>query len=209
MRGIPVFFCFCGPTGCGKTTLTKKLIQSDPSLFLSVSTTTRSPRAGELDGREYFFVTRDEFLNRVKTGRFVEFAEVSGELYGTERTNFERCTERGADLLLDIDYQGASALREEFGQQVCNVFVFPPSFSVLEERLRSRAGSDSPERIANRLEIAEREIAELTTPGFSDYFLVNDTVESSLSGAQAIVRAERMRFNRFPLEVIQQFTHKG
>lgn len=209
MRGTPVFFCFCGPTGCGKTTLTKRLVQSDPSLFLSVSTTTRPPRAGELDGREYNFVTRDEFLSRVKNGQFVEFAEVSGQLYGTERTNFERCLERGADLLLDIDYQGASALREEFGSQVCNIFVFPPSFAVLEQRLHSRAGNDSPERIAHRLEIAEREIAELTTPGFSDYFLVNDTVESSVGGAQAIIRAERMRFNRIPLEFIQQFTHKG
>ena len=95
MQRTPIFFCFCGPTGCGKTTLTKRLVQSDQSVFLSVSTTTRPPRAGEVDGREYFFVTRDEFLSRVKQGRFIEHAEVSGQLYGTERMNFERCAERG------------------------------------------------------------------------------------------------------------------
>lgn len=202
----PIFFCFCGPTGCGKTTITKRLLGLDPSLQLSISTTTRPPRVGEVDGREYYFVDREEFESRVSKNCFVEHADVSGHRYGTERINFERCATTKTDLLLDIEYQGADILRREYGAQVVVIFVFPPSFRSLEERVISRHEKDSPERIAARMVLAKKEIEVLSSAGFSDYLLVNDFLDSTLERALAIIRAEQMRLSRFPAEVVRELT---
>ena len=183
------------PSGAGKTTLIRKLV-TDPTLgagtlHFSVSHTTRSPRADEVHGREYYFVSRDEFLALREADGFLENAEVHGHLYGTSRHEVEPRLAAGVDILLDIDVQGARQVRSRI-PEVVKIFVFPPSREVLEARLRSRA-SDSPESVVRRLAVAHREMAEF---GEYDYAIINDGLDAAADELRAILVARRASRDR-------------
>ena len=165
-------------------------------LEYSVSATTRGRRPHEVDGRDYFFLDRDEFLRRIEGGDFVEWAEVHGELYGTLRGETERWLKAGKNVLLDIDVQGGRAVRKAYPDGVF-IFLLPPSLSSLEERLRGR-GTDSDERIRLRLDNALREIKLVSEYG---YAVVNDDLSSALRRVSSIIRAETCRASRrLPME---------
>jgi guanylate kinase len=176
------------PSGAGKSTLVKRLMAAVPSLTFSVSYTTRPPRAGEKHGRDYFFVSRRRFRRMVAGGKFVEWAEVFGHLYGTSRKQIRAAQKGGQDVLLDIDVQGHRQVRRKLPEAV-SVFVLPPSFQELERRLRHRR-SDPPEVIAQRLETARQEIAHW--PEY-DYLVVNDRLRTATRALQAVAEAARFR----------------
>jgi guanylate kinase len=176
------------PSGSGKSTLVRRLIASLPDLAFSVSHTTRPPREGEKDGREYFFVTRKRFERMIAAGDFVEWAEVFGHLYGTSQGQIERTLKAGRDVLLDIDVQGHKQIRKRLPEAL-SVFVMPPSFRELKRRLTERH-SDSPQVIEKRLAAARQEISYW--PDY-DYLVVNDRLSLATQALRAIVRAGRFR----------------
>ncbi len=182
-----------GPGGAGKTTLCEKLsAMSGGRLALSISCTTRAPRGSEVDGRHYFFVSREEFERGIAAGNFAEHAEVAGNYYGTPRPFIEQQLAAGHDVLLDIDVQGGDSVRRMYGARVVSVFVLPPSRRILEERLRGR-GTDSAERVRARMELAEREIVRA---GDYDYLVINGRQEEAIAEIDAIRRAEHARLTR-------------
>ena len=176
------------PSGAGKSTLVARLLASSPGLAFSVSHTTRPPRAGEKNGREYFFVSEPEFRSMITRDEFVEWADVFGHLYGTSRRELEAAEAVGADILLDIDVQGHRQIKERLPETV-SVFILPPSFAELERRLRRRH-SDAPDDIARRLDAARREITHW--PEY-DYLVVNDRLSDASQALKAVVRAARLR----------------
>lgn len=181
-------FVVAAPSGAGKSTLVNALLEREPDISLSISHTTRPPRVGEQYGRHYFFVERADFEREIADGIFLEHAEVHGNLYGTSRTVVEEKLTVGADVLLEIDWQGARQVRQ--GKPDCvSVFILPPSRGELERRLRGR-GSDAPEVIERRLFNSREEIAHAHE---FDYIIVNDRFEDALADLQAIVRAVRQR----------------
>jgi len=185
------------PSGAGKTTLTRKLEDKFPELEFSVSHTTRPPRANEVDGRDYHFVTRAEFEAKVVDGAFLEWAEVHGNLYGTSVLEVDRA--RGKDscrgMIFDIDYQGARQIRAKV-PDVVGIFILPPSMAELERRLRGRA-SETEEVVRRRFDVAKREIEHY---GFFDYLVVNDSLDHAFDELQGIILAERARrVRRAPL----------
>jgi guanylate kinase len=186
-----MIFIVSAPSGAGKTTLVRKLLESVPDLTLSVSCTTREPRQGEVNGRDYHFVSPSRFLAMRRRDAFAEWAEVHGSLYGTPRRPLERAVRRGCDVLLDIDVQGASQLRRCYEGAV-SIFVLPPSWKELRKRLTQR-GTDPREEIRIRLENARRELRELLK---YDYFILNRDIRESLQSLAAIVRAERLKVLR-------------
>jgi len=184
-------FIISAPSGSGKSTLTEGLIRAVRNLRFSVSYTTRSPRGQENDGEAYFFISREEFEQRVLLGEFLEYAEVFGNYYGTHISELEKADRDGYDLVLDIDVQGARQLKEKIPSAV-SIFVLAPSRQVLEERLRSR-GQDSDEVIQRRLREAAEEIRNYFR---YDYVLVNQEVAASIDTLVAIVKATRSRRDR-------------
>ncbi|KAJ2159888.1 guanylate kinase [Coemansia sp. RSA 552] len=174
MRPIVVF----GPSGTGKSTLLKRLFAAYPNDFgFSVSNTTRSPRAGEVDGRDYHFLTREQFLQAVKDGEFIEHAEFSGNMYGTTVRAVKAVAEAGKTCILDIDVQGVKSVKAtDLGARF--VFVAPPSEAELEKRLRSR-GTDDESSIIKRLAAAKRELEYGNQPGSCDIKIVNDDLEKA------------------------------
>jgi guanylate kinase len=180
-----------GPSGAGKSSFVKELLRRYPALEYSVSATTRARRPHEVDGKDYFYLTREEFRRRVDAGEFVEWAEVHGEWYGTLRSQTDRTLADGKNVLLDIDVQGGQAVRRIYADAVL-IFVLPPSLADLEERLRGR-GTDSDDRIRLRLENAKREIALAHE---YDYAIVNDDLEAATRKVAAIVEAETCRASR-------------
>ncbi len=189
-------FIISAPSGSGKSTLTRELLRRVPGLRFSVSYTTRPPRGQEQDGQDYFFISRAEFEDRLARGEFLEHAEVFGHYYGTHTSELERAAEAGADLVLDIDVQGARQLKQKIPGAV-SVFILAPSRRVLEERLRARS-QDSDEVIARRLRDAAEEIRNYS---LYDYVLVNREVASSVETLVAIVRATRSRRDRMENEI--------
>jgi guanylate kinase len=183
-RGIP--FVVSAPSGTGKTTVCRALVERDPMLRFSVSHTTRRPRPGERDGVEYFFVDRARFRELVAAGFFLEHAEYAGNLYGTSHAAIDGPLAEGFDLLLEIEVQGAAQIRER-RPDARFVFLLPPSREEVERRLRAR-GQDDGDAIARRLAILQRELEAVH--GF-DYVVVNDDLETCVRGVQAIVAAER------------------
>ena len=179
------------PSGAGKTTLVSGLLERDARVRLSVSYTTRAPREGEVDGRHYHFVDIDTFRNMRDRGEFLEWAEVHGNYYGTSKAWIREQIASGADLLLEIDWQGAQQVRKAFPEAV-GVFVLPPSFEVLEQRLRGR-GTDSDDVISRRLLGARGEMRHV---GEFDYVILNDVLEDAVGDLVAIVRASRLRYSR-------------
>ena len=182
-------FIVAAPSGAGKSTLVNALLQQEPAIKLSISTTTRQPRPGEVDGREYHFTSADDFVARADAGEFLEWAEVHGNYYGTSRLVVEDVMKAGTDVLLEIDWQGARQVRKQFPSTV-GIFIVPPSIAALEERLHKR-GQDEPHVITKRLLAAGGEIAH--APDF-DYVIINDEFNVALSEMSAIVKATRARF---------------
>ncbi len=181
-------FIVSAPSGSGKSTLVGQLMQIVPRMRFSVSYTTRQPRGAEVDGKEYYFISRDQFQARVARDEFLEWEEVFGNLYGTHESELQRAESDGVDLILDIDVKGARQLKERLPGAV-SIFILPPSKQVLEQRLRSRS-QDSEEVIQRRLAEAKEEIRNYSQ---YDYVLVNREVRASVDNLVAIVSANRSR----------------
>ena len=164
----------CAPSGAGKSTLVRKLVEEFPELTFSVSCTTRAPRAGELDGRDYNFISKKKFNELKEQGGFAEYAEVHGHHYGTLLAPMDEALKKGLDLLFEIDIQGARQLKRNFPHG-CYVFIFPPSFKTLRDRLIGR-GTDSPETIARRLKTAAGEIKQAD---IFNIWIINDQLEQA------------------------------
>jgi guanylate kinase len=177
------------PSGAGKSSLVHALLHKDPSIRLSVSFTTRAPRPGEVDGREYNFTTIEAFEKKIAAGEFLEYAHVHGNYYGTSRVWIEEQLAKGCDVLLEIDWQGAEQVRKMFPEEVVDIFILPPSMKALEERLHGR-GTDSEEVIAKRLAGAHAEMVH--APEFA-YIVVNDKFETALEEILSITRSSRLR----------------
>jgi guanylate kinase len=196
-------YIVAAPSGAGKTSLVRALLEADSAVRLSISCTTRAPRPGEAQGRDYHFVTVPEFEAMRERGDFLESAAVHGNLYGTSGVWVADRLAAGEDILLEIDWQGAAQVRK-LRPEAIGVFVLPPSLAALEQRLRSR-GSDSDEVIARRLAAACHEIAHLAE---FDYVIINDVFEQAVRDLVGIVRAERLRLEqqlRRHRDLIRQF----
>lgn len=192
-RGLLIILS--SPSGAGKSTLAKRLMAWDSDIRFSVSATTRPPRSGEEHGKDYFFLSRDEFEAMVAKGDMLEHAKVFGNLYGSPRFPVQNAIENGRDVLFDIDWQGGqqiagSALKDS----VVSIFILPPSIAVLEQRLNSR-GQDSVEVIADRMAKSRDEISHYAE---YDYVLINDDLETTWENLRAILTAERLNRNRQP-----------
>lgn len=181
-------FIISAPSGSGKSTLVSRLLQRDTRLRFSVSYTTRKPRGREKPGESYIYIGRDDFENRIESGEFLEYAEVFGNYYGTNRKVLEQAEQEGKDVVLDIDVQGARQLKDKIPNAV-SIFVLAPSRDILEQRLQARS-EDSPETIQRRLRDAAEEIRNYKQ---YDYVLVNYRVEESVDVLAAIVKAERVK----------------
>jgi len=177
------------PSGAGKTSLAKALLANDDNLGLSISVTTRPPRDGEEDGKDYYFVSQDEFERRRDNGELLEWAVVFGNSYGTPRNAVETMINAGQDIVFDVDWQGARQLTAQNLPSLVKVFILPPSAEVLEERLRKRA-LDSMEVIAGRM---QRAAAEISHWNEYNYTIINDDFDQSLKTLEAILLAERHR----------------
>ena len=184
-------FIVAAPSGAGKTTLVGRLLKDDPQVMHSISFTTRAPRGGEQDGREYQFIDVQRFLAMRERGEFAEWAEVHGNFYGTSRGWLEQRMQEGCDMLLEIDWQGAQQMRRQFPEAV-SIFVMPPSIAELERRLRGR-GSDSADVIARRVAGAYGEMRHVDE---FDFVIINNDLDVALGELKAAVRASRLRFPR-------------
>jgi guanylate kinase len=182
-------FMVVAPSGAGKSTLVNALLAQEPTIKLSISYTTRAPRPGEQDGREYHFTSVEDFLARRETNEFLESAEVHGNYYGTSRVLINEQMRAGTDVLLEIDWQGAQQVRKQFPDAV-GIFILPPSIAALEERLTKR-GQDDHQVIMRRTLAAGGEIAH--APEF-EYVIINQEIATALSELTAIVKAARCRF---------------
>jgi len=187
-RGRGLLFIVSAPSGTGKTTLVEHLVEAVPGLRRSRSYTSRPAREGERDGVDYNFISRDRFEAMVSVGEFLEWADMFGNLYGTSAPDTERVLEAGHDVVLVIDVQGARKVRRH-GVHAVGIFVMPPSFKVLERRLRGRS-KDSEEQIRRRLDVARHEVSAFTE---YDYVVVNDDVAPAVEMLKSIVLAERAR----------------
>ncbi len=184
-------FIVAAPSGAGKTTLVGRLLKDDPQVMHSISFTTRAPRGGEENGREYQFVDVQQFLAMRERGEFAEWAEVHDNFYGTSRVWLEQRMQEGCDMLLEIDWQGAQQMRRQFPEAV-SIFVLPPSIAELERRLRGR-GSDSEDVIARRIAGAYGEMRHVDE---FDFVIINNDLDVALGELKAAVRASRLRFSR-------------
>lgn len=184
-------FIVSAPSGTGKTSLVNALLRSNQQIDLSVSYTTRAPRPGETEGKEYHFVNRETFLNMAKHGDFLESAEVYGNLYGTSQSWIETETSSGRDILLEIDWQGAAQVRRKFPDCI-TIFILPPSLQALENRLKAR-NQDSPTVIATRLQAAREDITHVVE---FDYVIINDKLDQALQQLCAVVTAAGLRRTR-------------
>ncbi len=180
-------FVVVAPSGAGKTTLVGALLEKNPNLRLSISYTTRAPRQGEVDGREYHFVSREKFEQMIGAGDFLEHANVYGNYYGTSKRWIENELSGDHDVLLEIDFQGARQLRALFPHMV-GIFILPPSLAELRKRLESR-GKDSPQAIERRMASAREEISHVLE---FEYIIVNESFETALADLIAVVRAARV-----------------
>lgn len=199
-RGLLIILS--SPSGAGKSTLARRLREWDPSIRFSVSATTRPPRPGEVNGREYHFVSEDEFEAMVARGEMLEHARVFGHSYGSPIGPVRAAIESGQDVLFDIDWQGGQQIRNsELGAYVLSIFLLPPSIAELERRLRSR-GQDSEEVIERRMQRSKDEISHW--PEY-DFVLVNDDLDATATKLETIVSAERLRLSQQPdlVEVVR------
>ena len=197
-RAAGNLFVVAAPSGAGKTSLTRALLEREPGIRLSVSYTTRPPRPGESDGVDYRFVTPEAFQALKDAGEFLEHAYVHGNWYATSATWLKQQVDAGQDVLLEIDWQGAAQVRRLIPESV-HIFILPPSLASLEERLRRR-GQDDPETIARRLNAAREEVRHCDE---FDYVIINQDFASAVDDLSAIVRASRLR------GALQRIRYKG
>jgi len=184
---ISVLYIVSAPSGAGKTSLVKALLKADPAIHLSISYTTRAPRPGETDGRDYHFVDRERFQTMLADGEFLEHAEVYGNFYGTSKGRIAHDLHTGHDVLLEIDWQGATQVKRHF-PEAASIFILPPSFNALRTRLKGR-GQDSDEIIERRLAAAADDVSHA---GAFDYIIVNDDFDHALADLVAITRSIRL-----------------
>jgi guanylate kinase len=189
-------FVVSAPSGAGKTTLVERLVQTTPGLRMSRSYTSRPARPGEADGVDYHFVSRERFEAMIAGDQFLEWAEIFGNLYGTSTVDTERTLHEGADLVLVIDVQGARQVRRQ-RLPVVSVFVLPPSFDALQQRLRGRS-KDSDDQIRRRLDVAREEVNAVKE---YEYVVVNDEIDACVERIRAIVLAERARRDTMDADV--------
>ncbi|WP_309664996.1 guanylate kinase [Tabrizicola sp.] len=182
------------PSGAGKSTLSRMLMTWDPTMRFSVSATTRPPRPGEEEGREYYFRNRADFETMVEDGEMLEHAEVFGNLYGSPRAPVEVAMKAGRDTVFDIDWQGGQQIKQAMRDDVVSVFILPPSIAELERRLESR-GQDSPDVIAGRMAKSRDEISHWAE---YDYVLVNDDLDATFEALKIILQGQRLRRDRQP-----------
>lgn len=188
MSGKGLLVVLSGPSGAGKDTVLKSLMQKEPGVRLSVSATTRAPREGEEDGKDYFFLSRPRFEELVENGKMLEHAEYCGNFYGTPSEPIEAWQAEGCDVILEIEVQGGAQIKTKRPDCV-SIFILPPSLEVLEKRLRRR-GTDAEEAIQKRLAAAKSEIAQAM---HYDYVVVNDDLESAVEQVAEILRTEKLK----------------
>ncbi|MFT6557772.1 MAG: guanylate kinase [Sneathiella sp.] len=180
------------PSGAGKTTISRSLLEEDDDLSMSVSATTRAPRPGEVEGKDYYFMQPVDFNLLINRDELLEHAKVFDHYYGTPKKAVEEALKAGKDILFDIDWQGTQQLAQKAGDDLVSIFILPPSTQALEQRLKTRA-QDSDEVVAKRMSKASEEISHWAE---YDYVVVNDDIERCRSEVKAILKAERVRRNR-------------
>lgn len=188
-----------GPSGAGKGTVCKELLKNN-DIWISVSATTRSPRAGEEHGINYYFINREEFLNRIDNDDFLEYAEVYGNFYGTPKSKVLEILDQGKDVILEIDIQGALKIKSSYPEGIF-IFILPPSMEELKSRITNR-GSETPESLKTRLEAAYDEISFASK---YDYAVVNDKVEDAVKKIESIIIAEKCRVFKIKDELLGRF----
>jgi len=191
------------PAGAGKTTLCKRLLQVSPSFTYSVSFTTRPPRKNEIEGVDYYFVSREEFEKMIEEEAFLEWAGVHGQLYGTSVKLLDRAIEGEKDVVLEVDVKGGEKIKKKYPEAIL-IFVVPPSWEELRERLKGRATEDA-EKIKQRLIRAKKEVKFFR---FYDYFIINDGINKALQDLLAIINAERCRVNRISKISYKKINHQ-
>lgn len=203
-EGRGILFVVSSPSGGGKGTLIQRVLNKVPNLSYSVSFTTRAPRNGEENGREYYFVAPEKFQHMVTADEFLEWAHVHGKRYGTHRGQVARELSAGRDIILEVDVQGAASIRALMADSV-SIFILPPSFEILRQRLQAR-GTDSPEELDLRLRNAPTELQDYSA---FQYVIINDDVDRAAAEMTAIVQAERARLSRQGTrvkQVVEAFT---
>jgi guanylate kinase len=188
MKNDGLLIILSGPSGTGKGTVLKALLAHDSNIQLSVSATTRLPRLGETDGKEYYFISREKFMQMAGTGQMLENAEYCGNCYGTPAEPIARWNAKGKDVILEIEVKGGAQVRKKRPDAV-GIFILPPSMKELERRLRGR-GTESDETVQRRMEAARREISQACN---YDYTVVNDTVENAVKSIRSIITAEKCK----------------
>ena len=190
-------FIIAAPSGCGKTSLVKALLENSKNLAVSVSHTTRKPRKGEIDGENYHFVSNETFEQMISNNDFLEYAEVFGNMYGTAKTNIYEKLDSNINIILEIDWQGARQVRQNM-PEVISIFILPPSKNVLLERLTTR-GQDDKATISERMENSEKEMSHYNEFG---YLIINDQFDSALNNLKAIIddSGNNIKNNEFTLE---------
>lgn len=191
-------FIICGPSGVGKGTVVARLLASDPTLYFSVSATTREPRPGEIDGKHYHFLTQEQFDRWVEEDAFLEYAEYVGNRYGTPKQYIDKAMEQGRDVILDIEIQGAEQVYAKRPDTI-RIYVAPPSWTELERRLIGR-GTEDMDKVRSRLQRGKQEFAAASK---FDYFVINDTVDRAVEELSAIMCAEHCK----PEERIEMINH--
>jgi len=186
-----------GPSGAGKSTIINAAAENIGPFYFSISSTSRAPRAGEKDGREYHFVTPEVFEKGIEAGEFLEYAVVHGNYYGTSLTPVKAALAEGKLVIFDIDVQGFHLAKERMGDLITSAFILPPSLTELEKRLKARL-TDTPEVIAQRLQNAKREILEI---GSYDFVIVNDTIEAAAEKFAAVANAARLKLGNTKKEI--------
>lgn len=199
-----IIFVVSGPSGAGKTTVCNKVVDKDTTLAHSISTTTRSPREGEVPGEDYKFVDTQEFRQKIRKSKFAEWAKVLDNYYGTEYKLLDKNVKKGKDIILSIDVQGAASIKKYYPDSVL-IFLLPPSMKELINRLKKR-GTNSELQIQKRLKLAQEEIEELDK---YDYVVVNQKVKKAVSDIGSIINAERLAVNRYEPDKIIKRLKKG
>ncbi len=195
-----IVFIISGPSGGGKTTLVKKVLERLNNIKFSVSCTTRKPREGEVDGKDYRFVSEEEFRKMIEKGEFAEYAKVHGHFYGTPLDELEQAKRTGVDLVLDIDVQGARQIRDKYDSGV-SCFVLPSSFKILRERLSQR-GSEMAYEIDKRLSDAKQEMEDID---YYDYIIINDYLDEALMSLSSVINAARCENDRVLVRINKDY----
>ena len=193
-----------GPSGAGKGTICKALLNKNDQIKLSVSATTRKPRNGEVHGVNYFFIEKEEFTKMIENGEFLEYAQIYDNFYGTPKAAIIECLEKGQDVILEIEMQGARQIKEVYPEGVF-IFVLPPSLEELKSRIVGR-GTETQEEIEKRFSCAFEEINQIVN---YDYFIVNEDIEKSVSDVEAIICAEKNKVTRYKNNIIDKFKEIG